>query len=141
VKNDTVEISIKNYFYYYMTCEMVICDCDGMTGNYILHQYEQYWFFQQNVSLFFKRIQIIEVLHNSNNFFCLLHFELTSFYSNNNNNNNKIVMCHLHLTLGLLILNALFGGGSNGITWSSCCHYRPANKLLELYNALNSCKL
>jgi hypothetical protein len=118
VKNDTAEISIKNHFYHYPTCEMVICDSDGITGKFILHRYEQYWFFFNKMLAYFSkefklwRFFIIQ----KNFFFCLFHFELTSFYSNNNNNNNnnnKIVMCHLHSTLGLLILSALW----RGIQW------------------------
>jgi hypothetical protein len=41
--NDTAKTSIKNHIYHYTTtCEMVISDSDGVTGDCISHQYKQY---------------------------------------------------------------------------------------------------
>jgi hypothetical protein len=37
--NDTAETSVENHIYHYTApCEMVICDSDGMTDDYILRR-------------------------------------------------------------------------------------------------------
>jgi methylglyoxal synthase len=45
VTHDTAKTSIKNHIYRYTTPhKMVICYCDGVTGNRIPHQQGQYYF-------------------------------------------------------------------------------------------------
>jgi hypothetical protein len=80
---------IRHHIYHYTTpCEMVICDSDGMKGNHISHWKEDTDFSNKLLAIFFRFV--LDVLHNSDNFFDCLNFELTTFYCIVNNENDVI---------------------------------------------------